>query len=158
MARKKGGPMARKTADMFSQFEHIRERMDQAYRRVLGGSGGPGGPGFGVAFLEPAADIYETDDEVVVVVELAGISGAEIDVEIEGRVLHLQGERRPLPGRPQMTYSQIEIAHGSFQRELLLPAEVNADEAKASYRDGILEVVLPKASSALNRQLRIVAR
>jgi HSP20 family protein len=153
--------MTRKTADMFSQFEHIRERMDQAYRRVLGGPGGPGGPGFGLAFMEPAADIYETDAEVIVLVELAGLSGAElkkIRLEVEGRVLWLEGERRPQPGRPQMSYSQMEIAHGPFRRELLLPAEIDSDQATATYRDGILEVVLRKAASTLNRRLRIVAR
>jgi HSP20 family protein len=150
--------MTRKTADMFSQFEHIRERMDQAYRRVLGGPGGPGGPGFGVAYLEPATDVYETDEEVVVLVELAGIPNAELQLEVEGRVLYLQGERRPLAGRPGMRYSQIEISHGLFRRELLLPAEVNAESASATYHDGILEVVLPKARTGANRQLRIVAR
>jgi HSP20 family protein len=150
--------MTRKTADMFSQFEHIKERMDQAYRRVLGGPGGPGGRGFGVAYLEPAADVYETESEVVVLVEMAGISGCEIELDIDGRVLHLQGERRPLRGRPGMSYSQIEISHGMFRRDLLLPAEVDAEKASATYADGILEVVLPKARTGLNRQLRIVAR
>jgi len=147
--------MTRKAADIFSQFEHIRERMDQAYRRVLGS---PGSPGFGVPYLEPAADVYETDTEVVVLVEMAGISGAEIEIEIEGRVLRLSGERRPLPGRPSMSYSQMEIAHGLFRRELLLPSEVNADGAVADYRDGVLEVVLPKAAPGVNHHLRIVAR
>jgi HSP20 family protein len=147
--------MTRKTADMFSQFEHIRERMEQAYRRVLGA---PGSPGFGVSFLEPAADIFETDEEVIVVVELAGISGAEIELEIEGHILRLNGERRPLAGRPHMSYSQMEIAHGPFRRELLLPAEVDAEQAAATYRDGMLEVVLPKAGTGFNRHLRIVAR
>jgi HSP20 family protein len=147
--------MTRKAADMFSEFEHIRERMDQAYRRVLGS---PGNPGFGVPYLEPAADVYETDEEVIVLVEMAGIPGAELTVEIEGRVLHLRGERRPLPGRPNMTYSQIEIAHGPFRRELTLPAEVDAEAAAANYRDGILEVILPKARASLPSQLRIVAR
>lgn len=151
----KGGPVTRNTADMFSQFEHIRERMEQAYRRVLGA---PGSPGFGAPYLEPAADIYETESEVIVLVELAGISGAEIMLQIDGRTLLLQGERRPLPGRPQMSYSQMEIAHGLFRRELLLPADVDAEKAAATYRDGILEVVLPKASSILHHQLRIVAR
>lgn len=150
--------MTRKTADIFSQFEHIRERMDQAYQRVLGGPGGPGGPGFGVAYLEPAADVYETETEVVVLVEMAGISGTEIEMDIEGRVLHLQGERRPLPVKPGVSYSQIEISHGMFRRDLLLPAEVNAEQATANYNQGILEVVLPKARKGLNRHLRIVAR
>lgn len=146
--------MSRKTADIFYQFEHIRERMDQAYRRVLGS---PGSPGFGVPYLEPAADIYETDSEVVVLVELAGISGAEVEIEIEGRILRFHGERKPLPGRPRKSYSQIEIAHGPFRRELVLPAEVDAEGAVANYKDGVLEVVLPKAATGLNHQLRIVA-
>jgi HSP20 family protein len=147
--------MTRKAADMFSEFEHIRERMDQAYRRVLGA---PGSPGFGVPYLEPAADVYETEEEVIVLVEMAGIPGAELVVEIEGRTLHLRGERRPLPGRPNMSYSQMEIAHGPFRRELSLPADVDAKAASAGYRDGILEVILPKARSGLHSQLRIVAR
>jgi HSP20 family protein len=57
-----------------------------------------------------------------------------------------------------MTYSQIEIAHGPFRRELTLPAEVDAEAAAANYRDGILEVILPKARASLPSQLRIVAR
>jgi HSP20 family protein len=57
-----------------------------------------------------------------------------------------------------MRYSQIEISHGLFRRELLLPAEVSAEAANATYHDGILEVVLPKAKTGPNRQLRIVAR
>lgn len=147
--------MTRKTADIFSQFEHIRERMDQAYKQVLGG---PGSPGFCAPYMEPAADVYETDSEVIVLVEIAGISGEEIELEIEGRTILIRGTRKPLPGPRQRTYSQMEIAHGAFQRKLLLPAEVNAENAAATYQHGILEVVLPKAGPSHNRQLRIVAR
>jgi HSP20 family protein len=147
--------MTRKTADMFSQFEHIRERMQQAYRQVLGG---PGSPGFCAPYMEPAADVYETADEVIVIIEIAGISGEEIELEIEGRTLVIQGQRRPLPGKPQRSYSQMEIAHGAFRRELLLPSEVDAAGAGYSYRDGIFEVVLPKTGPQENRHLRIVAR
>jgi len=147
--------MTRKTADMFSQFEHIRERMEKAYRQVLGG---PGRPGFCAPYMEPAADVYETPDEVIVLVEMAGISGQEIELELEGRNLLIQGQRRPLGGKPQRSYSQMEIAHGAFRRELLLPSEVDAEKAVAAYREGILEVVLPKAGPHENRHLRIVAR
>ncbi len=147
--------MTRKTADMFSQFEHIRERMEKAYRQVLGG---PGNPGFCAPYMEPAADVYETPEEVIVLIEIAAISGEEIDLELEGRNLLIQGQRRPLRGKPQRSYSQMEIAHGAFRRELLLPSEVDAEKAVAAYRDGILEVVLPKAGPHENRHLRIVAR
>lgn len=147
--------MTRKTADMFFQFERIRERMEQAYRQVLGG---PGSPGFCAPYMEPAADVYETDSEVVVLVEIAGIAGEEIELEIEGRTLVIRGTRRPLPGRARRVYSQMEITHGAFQRELMMPAEVDAGKAVATYEHGILEVVLPKAGPSQNRQLRIVAR
>ncbi len=89
--------MTRKTADMFSQFEHIHERMQQAYRKVLGG---PGSPGFCAPYMEPAADVYETEEEVIVLVEIAGISGEEIALELDGRTLVIRGQRRPLPAKP----------------------------------------------------------
>ena len=147
--------MTRKTADMFSQFEHIHERMQQAYKQVLGG---PGNPGFCAPYMEPAADVYETAEEVIVLVEIAGISGEEIELDLDGRTLVIRGQRRPLPAKPRRTYSQMEIAHGAFKRELLLPSEVDAEHAAAAYKDGVLEVVLPKAGPHENRHLRIVAR
>ncbi len=147
--------MTRKTADMFSQFEHIRERMQQAYKQVLGG---PGSPGFCAPYMEPAADVYETADEVIVLIEMAGIFGEEVELELDGRTLLVKGQRRPLPAKPRRTYSQMEITHGAFQRELLLPSEVDAENATVAYRDGVLEVILPKAGPHENRHLTIVAR
>jgi HSP20 family protein len=147
--------MNRRTADIFSQFELIHERIDQARRQVIGP---PGGPRFCVPYMEPAIDVYETDGEVVVVVEIAGISGQEVTLELAGRTLLLKGERRPLPGRPQRLYSQMEICHGAFQRELQLPADVDAEKAQTAYGEGILEVVLPKAGQPVSRHLRIVVR
>ena len=147
--------MSRRSVDIFSQFEHIRERMDQAYRQVIGA---PGSPRFCLPYMEPAVDAYETSSEVIVVVEIAGISGQEVTLELEGRTLVLRGERKPLPGRPRRLYSQMEVCHGAFQRELLLPAEVDAETAQTAYKDGILEVALPKAGHGVSRQLRILAR
>lgn len=147
--------MTRNATDIFSQFEHIRERMEQAYKRVLGG---PGSPGFCPPYMEPAADVYETDDTVIVLLEIAGVSGEEIELEIEGRALTIRGVRKPLSGRPGRIYHQMEIAHGAFQRDLLLPSEVDAERASASYQQGILEIVLPKATPSRNRQFWITAR
>ena len=75
--------MARRTADLFSQFEHIRERMEQAYQRLLGG---PGSPGFCEPFMEPPVDIYQTDTDVVIQMEIAGISEEEVALDVEGIV------------------------------------------------------------------------
>lgn len=145
--------MNRRASDIFSQFEHIHERMDQAYRRL---TGSPGSPGFSQPFIEPPVDVYETVDEVVVLIEMAAIVPDEVELEVEGRALVLRGERKPLRGRPGRVYSQMEIGDGCFRRELVLPAEVDAGSASAVYQDGILELSLPKSSPSPSRQLRIV--
>lgn len=148
-------PMSQRTSDLFTEFERIRERMEQAWRQVIGP---PGAPRFCSPIIEPSVDVYETDDEVVVAVELAGISDAEVELEVDGKTLVLRGERRPPSGRPRRLYSQMEICHGPFQRELLLPADVDPDAARVSYNAGMLEIVLPKVGRKLSRQVRIVAR
>ncbi len=147
--------MSQRASDIFSEFEHIRERMQVAWRQVIGP---PGAPRFCSPIIEPPVDVYETEDEVVVVVEIAGILNEEVQVEVDGNTLTVSGERRPAGGRPHRLYSQIEICQGPFQRQLFLPAEVNPDKARASYNAGVLEIVLPKAGQKLSRQVRIVAR
>jgi HSP20 family protein len=148
-------PGKQHAGDIFSRFEHIQRRMDQAYDRILGP---PGASRFGPTYLEPSVDIYETDDEIVVLVEVAGIPEAQIEIEVDGTTLTFRGERKPLGGRPKRSYVQMEISHGRFQRELELPSAVNVEEASAVYSDGILEITLPKASPVANRHLRIVVR
>ncbi len=145
--------MKRRTADLFSEFEHIHERMEQAYRRVIGA---PGSPSFVAPILEPAVDVYETDADVIVVVEMAGIADEEIELEVDGVSLTVRGHRRPVREGPRRAYSQMEISHGTFERIIRLPSEVNADSAQALYRSGMLEIVLPKTAAPAGRQLRIV--
>jgi HSP20 family protein len=142
---------------MFSEFDRIQERMDKAYKQLFGGAP-PGSPSFSSPFMEPPVDVYQTETEIVVLMEMAGIADAEVALEVEDGVLVIRGERKPPSARPRRVYSQMEISHGPFQRELTLPAPVNAEAAKAVYRDGILEIVLPKAAPTRHRQLRIVVR
>ncbi len=145
--------MKQRAADPFSSFEHIHERMEQAYQRLVGA---PGSPHFCVPFMEPPVDVYQTETDVVVQMEIAGILDEEVELAVEGRTLIIRGERKPLPGHPRRVYSQMEIADGPFQRQLHLPADVNPEAAKAVYKCGILEIVLPKATPSAGRQLRIV--
>ena len=147
--------MKHEATDIFSDFERIRERMEQAWQQVLGP---PGAPRFSSPLIEPPVDVYETDDEVVVVAEIAGISVEEVEIVVDGRVLTLCGERKPRPGRPGRLYSQMEIGHGPFRRELLLPSDVNAEEAQAEYAQGMLEIVLPKVTRRVSRHVRLVVR
>ncbi len=147
--------MAQRTASIFSDFERIRERMEQAWRQVIGP---PGAPRFCAPVIEPSVDVYETDREVVVVAEIAGISEEEVEIMVDGRRLVLSGERKPGAAEQKRLYSQMEICHGPFRRELLLPAEVNPEEASAGYSQGLLQIVLPKVTRQVNRRVKFVVR
>jgi len=85
--------------------------MAQARRRVIGA---PGSPSFSVTFMEPSVDVYETEDEVVIVLEMAGLSDQEIELEVEGSICTLRGERKPARRRPETRLS----ADGNMSRPL----------------------------------------
>jgi HSP20 family protein len=139
-----------------SEFEqHIHERMRQAYQRVFGG---PGSPGFGQPYMEPPVDVFQTETDVVVIMEIAGIPEEEVELAVDGRTLTITGERKPLPASPRRRYSQMEIANGPFRRQLLLPSEVNAEAATANYKNGILEITLPMTRPTTGRHLRIIVQ
>ena len=149
------GRTIKRTSQPSSQFEHIRERMEQARQRVIGA---PGMPSFSVPFIEPAVDIYETEDQVVIVAEIAGIGNQDLELEVEGSKCILRGERKPASQGAKRDYRQVEISHGPFQRELLLPAAVNPNAVETVYKDGMLQIALPKASPARSRTLTILVR
>ncbi len=99
----------------------------------------------------PAVDIYETADSLVVLLDLAGIDPHETEVRAEPGQLVVRGARRERRrgggDQPaQRTYHALEIPYGQFERILRLPAGLNTEEARASYHDGLLEVVLPRRS------------
>jgi HSP20 family protein len=104
---------------------------------------------------QPAIDVYETDSEVVVLVELAGVKEAEIEVIVHNGVLTIRGERKDIKQGIKRTYSQMEILWGPFERDITLSANVNVDQIKAFYEAGILEVVLPKLGEEKPRRVDI---
>jgi len=106
---------------------------------------------------QPAIDIFETDSEVVVLIELAGVSENEIEVTIQHNILTIRGIRKDIKRGIKRIYSQMEIAWGPFERDIPLPSNVNVDKIKASYEAGILEVVLPKRDEEKSRRVNIRA-
>ena len=126
--------------DLFANFERMRREMDQLFGDVFDRAG-MARPRVG--FL-PAVDVAYTLEppRAIVTAELAGIDPAEIGLEIQGRKLILSGSRRPA-GSETDVYQQVEIERGPFQRVIELGADVRAQEAKASYDDGMLRVELP---------------
>jgi HSP20 family protein len=92
----------------------------------------------------PAVDMYETDAAIVVLFDLAGVEMSKTEVNAEPHLLTVRGVRRERDSAGQRTYHALEIAYGRFERSLHLPPGVDTAAARASYRDGLLEITLPK--------------
>ena len=107
------------------------------------------------AFI-PAVDIYEREDKIVVVVEVAGVSTDRIDISVSGSTLTLRGERKAEGEGLSRTYHQMEICTGPFERALSLPSLVDPDKTEAYYSDGFLQIVLTKVAN--RREYRVSIR
>jgi len=119
----------------------MRREIDELFGDVFERKAGLRGGGF-----SPSVDVYYVDDppRAVVKADLAGVDIQDVGLEIRGRQLLIAGERRPAEAAGRL-YQQIEIEHGPFRRVVELGAEVAAEEARASYEDGMLEVEIPLA-------------
>jgi HSP20 family protein len=139
--------------DLFANFERMRREMDELFGDVFDRGLGPRRRG---GFV-PAVDVYYVGNppRAVVRADLAGIDPAQLELEIRGRELILAGQRLAPAADRERLYQQLEIEHGPFRRVVALGADVDADNARASYEDGMLVVELPIAAPADPRTVPI---
>lgn len=106
---------------------------------------------------KPAADILECEDGVRVLLELPGIDSEDLVVFVSGQTLTVRGIRREASSQGKRCYRLLEIHHGPFERVLSLPLPVAARRAVGHFRDGMLEIFLPRAKrpSASTLPIRI---
>ena len=133
------------------EMKTLREAMerlfDDAFTRPLSMSN--------PAWSVPAVDMYQTDDEIVVKAALPGIKADEVQINVTGEVLTLKGETRQENETKEKSYHIREQRWGTFERSLVLPAEVVADKAKADFENGILTITLPKAEDVKPKSISI---
>jgi HSP20 family protein len=104
---------------------------------------------------KPLCDVSETDEELVVVADIAGVNPESIDIAVEGQKLVMSGMRAEPSFTSNKKYHQMEINYGTFERIIVVPEKVEAERATASYEDGLLEIRLPKAAGAPPRDVHV---
>ena len=104
---------------------------------------------------KPAVDIFDNDDSIIIKAELPGVESKDVEVELKDRVLTLKGERSHEKEVKEENYHRKERAFGKFQRSFTLPAEVNADKIKADYKDGILNIEIPKPEEKKPKKINV---
>lgn len=92
----------------------------------------------------PSLDVYETDKELVIKAELPGMSAKDVDITLTENTLTLKGEKKKTEETKSENYYRMESAYGSFVRTIPIPIPVKRENIKASFKEGILEIKLPK--------------
>jgi HSP20 family protein len=105
--------------------------------------------------LSPAVDVEETPDAYVFRADLPGVTSKDVKVTVHGDTLTLRGERKREENKSEGSMHRVERAYGSFERSYTLGLPVRADQVKASYKDGVLEVHVPKADEAKPRDIEV---
>ena len=107
----------------------------------------------GWAFM--GADVFDDADTVIVRIEAPGLRREDFNVELHGDVLTVRGEKRIDRETTEGRWRVVQCAYGSFRRDVALPVPVKPDKTKASYRDGVLRIELPKADAARVRRVAV---
>ena len=103
----------------------------------------------------PLTDMYETKDDLIVTFELPGVSEKDVNVSITGDMLTVKGERRFERDDKDGGFHRLERVYGKFERSMALPVAVQSDKVKATYRDGVLEIRLPKVEEVKPKEIKI---
>ena len=107
------------------------------------------------ALFTPAVDIEETPEEFVVRMDLPGVSQKDVKVSLMADTLTIRGERRAESLSKDGNPTRLERVYGTFERSFTLGSHVKSDGVKAHYRDGVLEVMVPKAEQARTKEIEI---
>jgi HSP20 family protein len=141
-----------------SQMERDFDRMlEEFWRRPLGGLWWPRHlrHAEGVSISQPVVDVFDEKDDIVVKAELPGLSKDQIEVNLTGTTLTISGEKNKEEEIKEKDYYYCERSQGSFSRSVVLPSEVKTDQVKASMKDGVLEIRLPKTEEAKKKTVSV---
>jgi HSP20 family protein len=103
----------------------------------------------------PAMDLKESEGEITAVVELPGLAKDDIQVSVKGDVLTVSGEKKQEETKTEENVHRVERSYGYFKRNMVLPVEVEAGKIKASFKDGILKVEMPKVEAKKSKEIPI---
>jgi HSP20 family protein len=139
----------------FRDLVTLQDRMNRIFDDAFRGNRGTQDDWALGGSWAPTVDIYEHNGNLVLKAELPGIDPKDVDIRVENNVLTLRGERKLDTEVKQENYHRVERSYGSFSRSFTLPNVVDTDKIKAEFKDGVLQLVLPKKEEAKPKQISI---
>lgn len=138
-------------------LETIQDNINRMFDDMLGGNFPILGDDVESREWMPLVDIRENGDSFVVEADLPGMSKDDIHVDIQDHTLTIRGEKKFEEKTTEGNYMRHERAYGSFFRSLTLPMNVDSEKIKAKYKDGVLQLTLPKTEEAKPKQITVEA-
>jgi HSP20 family protein len=135
------------------EIRRVQDKMNQLIEDFMAES--PAAAGAFKDVMKPLADVKETDEEVVVTMDLPGMDKGDIEINVTEDTLEVKAERKAEKEEKEEEFYRKERTFARCERSLKLPAEVKADDAKASLKDGVLEVHLPKSAVTARTKVKI---
>ena len=150
-------PFQRETWDPFKDLESFEQRLTSRFGRLLGKPNGEGGEALTLAEWTPLVDISEDEKEFLIKAELPGLKKEEIQVSLDNGMLTISGERKTEKEEKTKKYHRVERAYGKFERSFTLPDKADSTKVNAEFKDGVLQVRLPKLekTSATAKEVKI---
>jgi HSP20 family protein len=105
--------------------------------------------------FRPTVDIFEDEGTIQLRADLAGVKPDDVKIEVENNVLTVRGERKLENEQNQKGYHRVERAYGTFSRSFALPDTVDTEHIDAGFRDGVLNLTLPKRPAAQKKQIKV---
>ena len=130
----------------------MRHEMDRRLERFFGEPSGVERP---AGLWTPRTNVTEADDRLTITAELPGLEAKDVDVSISGDMLTIKGEKRQEKEEKDENHHVVERTYGAFSRMVRLPAPVAADKIKASFKNGVLTVNLPKTEEAKQKAISV---
>src|SRR3989449_9103056 len=137
------------------EMEDFQNRLSTLFGRPLRRTNGHGREEITLADWSPLADITEDEREYVIKAELPELRKEDVKVTVENGVLTISGERKFEKEEKKKKYHRVERGYGSFVRTFALPEDADANKVKAQFKQGMLEVHLPKNEKAKPKQIEV---
>lgn len=137
--------------DPFDDLASLRESMDKLFEDLI--TRAPRGPV--MTAWQPAVEVFETEHDVVVRAELPGVDPKQVEITATNDAITIKAEARAEQEDKGRNYVRRELRYGSFVRTLALPDGVRGDQAKASFKNGILEIRVPKSERANPKSVKV---
>ena len=104
---------------------------------------------------QPPTDFYETEEEFVVILELPQVDIKDVSITYQQGILAIRGVRKAIPPQERRRYHKMEIHYGPFEQKILMPTQVELNQLEAHYKDGFLEIRLPKVNLSVKKPVNI---